>query len=179
MKTRKGDRLSPVNNEVNRALPVTVTWYDALVYAGWFEEKTGLPVRLLSYPEYTAMRENFRESVTINGAKEKWQEDRNDVVFFDSKGIPFEDRPPYVSDFDNMVCRFNPSIKKTVLDNGLAFYLSNYFAEWLLEKACIRTGNLTSFFCDEYVIRATPPMDSTGKYKHTKIGFRLCYELDS
>lgn len=179
MKTRKGDSLAPVNNETDKNLPITLTWYDALMYAGWFKEKTQLPVRLLRYPEYTAMRENFRESVAINGQEEGWKEDYNDVVFFDGKGIPFEGHPPYCGEFDNMVCKFNPSIKKTVLDNGLDFYLSNSFAEWLLEKTCIRTGNLTSFGCLEYVIRDAPPLYSTGKYKHTKIGFRLCYDLDS
>jgi hypothetical protein len=177
MKARKGDSLAPVNDETDTHLPVTLTWYDALMYAGWFKEKTQLPVRLLTYPEYTAMRENFRESVAINGQEAGWKEDYNDVVFFDGKGIPFEDHPPYCD--PETFCRFNPSIKKTVLDNGLIFYLSNSFAEWLLEKTCIRTGNLTSFGCLEYVIRDAPPLDSTGKYKHTKIGFRLCYDLDS
>jgi hypothetical protein len=85
MKARKGDSLAPVNDETNTHLPVTLTWYDALMYAGWFKEKTQLPVRLLTYPEYTAMRENFRESVAINGQKERWKEDYNDVVFLIAK----------------------------------------------------------------------------------------------
>lgn len=88
--------------------------------------------------------------------------------------------PPYMSihEFDNTVCQFNHSIKKITLDNHLTFYTSNHFAEWLMEKTCIRSGNMKSFHNDKYVIRSTPPLDSTGKYKHLKTGFRLCYELD-
>jgi len=172
---RIGESLASNNKERNVSLPATLTFYDALVYSKWYQEKTGLNVRLLTFLEYLALRETFQDFVKINESLNE-----SDLIYLNDKGIPYESHPPYMGSeqFDGLICKFNPSIKMKVLDNGLAFYPSSHFAEWLIEKTCIRSGNLRSFNNDEYVLRTVPPAGCTGKYKHLKIGFRLCYELD-
>jgi hypothetical protein len=176
LNNRIGESLVSNNKEENISLPITLTFYDALVYSKWYQEKTGLHVRLLTYLEYLALRKNCQDFVKINESL-----NMSDLIYLNDKGNPYKSHPPYMGtkQFDDLICKFNPSIKMKVLDNGLAFYPSNHFAEWLMEKTCIRSGNLKSFYNDKYVLRAKPPAEGTGKYKHLKIGFRLCYDLDS
>ena len=166
---RVGDNLEAVNDESDNALPATVTWFDVLAYINWFEKEAGVPVRLLNLSEYTVLRE-----------PEKIPTEREpvftDLKFIDPFGNVFPGHPPYRADFDELTCRFG-NTKKLQSNSGLSFMKSNSFAEWLLEETCIRSGNLKSFYNDDHIIRSGPPLDSTGKYKGLKIGFRLCYEL--
>ena len=175
MNNRVGEKFLPNNAEKDITLPVTTTFYDALIYSKWLQEKTGLAVRLLRLSEYITLREVLKDAIKTNEPL-----NQDDLIYLNDKGIPYENHPPYMDSksFDNLICKFNSSIKKVVLDNGLSFYPSSHFAEWLMEKTCIRSGNLKSFDNDRYVQRSMPPLDGTGKYKHLKTGFRLCYDLD-
>jgi hypothetical protein len=170
---RKGDNLESVNNENDNTLPATVTWFDVLAYINWFEKETSVPVRLLNLSEYTTLRE-----------PENIKTDRNfaatDLEFIDNLGNVLPEHPPYMPEdhFQELICRFG-NIEKSQTSFGLNFMKSNFFAEWLLEETCIRSGNLKSFYGDEYIVRSKPPLKSTGKYKGVKVGFRLCYELTS
>lgn len=77
--------------------------------------------------------------------------------------------------FQELLLKYE-SIEYTAKHN-LKFMKSTVFGEWLLEKTCIRSDTLTSFYGDNYVLRSQPPLHSSGKYKGMKIGFRLCCEL--
>jgi hypothetical protein len=64
---------------------------------------------------------------------------------------------------------------KYIEKHGLSFIDSKNFGEWLNDKSYVCCKTLTGFY--NYIAKPTPVLDSTGKYKGRKIGFRLCYEL--
>jgi hypothetical protein len=76
----------------------------------------------------------------------------------------------------NTFVRFPNKFEWDVMEDNTKFIPLNFFAEWVMEKTCIRSGDLSSFYGDN-CFRGTP-LDTTGAYKSTKIGFRLCYEVD-
>ncbi|MGF1688418.1 hypothetical protein L4C36_17290 [Photobacterium japonica] len=168
--SRQGDLLAPVNSERDVTLPASCTFFDVLSYVNWLEKQTGVPIRLLTYSEYKALR------------GENWSQvkrgQHSDMTFVNSQGEKYASHPPYMSenDFDNLHLHF-PLPLSSFKVNGLRFIDSDYFCEWLFEGVQIRTASLTSFYMDDYVLRACGPKDSTGKYKGIKTGFRLCYEL--
>lgn len=169
-KNRQGDSLAPVNSEPDITQPASCTFFDVLAYINWLEKQTGVPLRLLSYLEYKSLRgENWSEP--------KRNQD-SDMTFISTSGEKYDSHPPYMAqnDFDNLHLSF-PKPLHCVEENGLQFVDSNFFCEWLLEGVQIRSTSLTSFYMDDYVLRARGPQDSTGKYKGMKTGFRLCYEL--
>lgn len=174
---RKGDSLKPVNDEQDKELPVSLTWFDAVRYIKWYQDVTGVAVRLLTLNEYKAIR----EVNTLHGRDASKYDKRRDIIFYNEQNEPYQGHPPYMGreEFDDLVFRFSPKFKESEFGNDLKFYSSNFFAEWLVEKTCIRSGNLKGFYNDDLVVRSPPPCDSTGKYKSLKIGFRLCYELHS
>ena len=169
--TRKGDSLPPLNSECDKGLAATCTFYDVLAYISWAEKETNVPLRLLAYDEYLAVRDN---EVGKNANFDKGR----DMTFYTPDGRQYPGHPPYMneSDFDALTLRF-PENLTNFEKNGLEFIDSNFFAEWLLEGVSIRSASLTSFYGDANVLRASGPRDCTGKYKGIKTGFRLCYEL--
>lgn len=168
---RKGDKLDSVNAELDSSLPAAVTWFDVLAYINWFEKETNVPIRLLSLAEYEKLR-------APEGIPKERVPVVSDLEFVDQFGNVFPKHPPYMAPdaFQELTCRFG-NTEMYQSNTGLKFLKSNSFAEWLQESACIRSGNLKSFYNDDFHIRSTAPLDSTGKYKGVKIGFRLCYDL--
>ncbi|MET2971227.1 hypothetical protein [Vibrio harveyi] len=167
---RQGDSLAPVNSDQDMALPASCTFFDVLAYINWLEKQTNVPLRLLTCSEYKSLRgENWSKPKRGQGS---------DMAFISTSGKKYDSHPPYMAqnDFDNLHLRF-PKRLHRVEENGLQFIDSNFFCEWLLEGVQIRSASLTSFYMDDYVLRARGPRDSTGKYKGMKTGFRLCYEL--
>ncbi|MBB1420768.1 hypothetical protein H5200_02400 [Pseudoalteromonas sp. SG43-7] len=169
--TRKGDSLSPLNSETDQKLAATCTFYDVLAYINWAEKETNVPLRLLAYDEYLAVRDN---DLGVNASFKSG----GYMTFYTPNGKQYPNHPPYMSesDFDALTLRF-PDNLTCFEKNELKFIDSNFFAEWLLEGISIRSASLTSFYGDAHVLRASGPRDSTGKYKGVKTGFRLCYEL--
>lgn len=168
--SRQGDSLAPVNSDRDTTFPASCTFFDVLAYVNWFEKKMKVPVRLLTYPEYKSLRgKNWSQANRDQGS---------DMMFFNKSGEEYALHPPYMApkDFDNLHLRFPKSFRR-LEENGLQFVDSDFFCEWLLEGAQIRSASLTSFYMDENVLRSKGNKDSTGKYKGLKTGFRLCYEL--
>ncbi len=168
---RVGDNLESVNDEHDNTLPATVTWFDVLAYINWFEKEVGVPVRLLRLSEYAVLREPEKIPIERHPVF-------TDLKFIDTFGRVYSEHPPYMAedDFQRLTCRFG-NTKQIQSEADLKFMESNSFAEWLLEETCIRSGNLKSFYNDDLIIRSKPPLESTGKYKGVKVGFRLCYEM--
>jgi len=183
--SRSGDDLAPVNCDDDKALPAAVTWYDALRYTKWLGEKLKSPIRLLSDSEFRSLKQHAPKPSNKKLAP------ADDLEFFDSNNNPIrtdwvgykgKSHPPYMpeSDFDKLVCKYKPSISKVTFKNNLEFYESEEFAEWVLEKKHVWTEELTSLInndVDVYKYSQTA-LFSTGKYKHRKIGFRVCYLLE-
>ena len=89
MNYRVGENIQVSNSEDDKTLPATLTWYDALVYINWLQEKTRLPVRLMKYEEYACLREKFSDEININETLNK-----SDLVYFKGDGQPYESHPP-------------------------------------------------------------------------------------
>lgn len=169
IKHRKGmDDLKSINTDSND-MPVSLTFYDVLKYIHWFNKKNNTNVRLLTFDEY---------KVTSPFEQMERNEWKNTDIEFLYDGKISTEHPPYMDEekFQNIIMRFSKDIK-TIVHDQINFIESDRFAEWILEKACVRSKTLTSFYGDKAVIRATPPLDCSGKDKYTKIGFRLCYDL--
>lgn len=166
-KRTKMDNLESINNE-NDDFPISLTFFDVLKYISWFNKKHCANTRLLSYEEY--------KKISPNKQKEncEWV---NDIEFLYDKKVTKEP-PPYMEEekFQNIIMRFSEDLE-FIKFNEINFINSDRFAEWVLEKSCIRSKTLTSFYGDNAIIMSAPPLTSSGKYKYTKIGFRLCYDL--
>jgi len=198
---RLGDNLESVNDSDDPSSPVAVTWFDALAYIDWFERERKIGVRLLKAAEFKAVRyddepnnlqnlsppsDPLLKAVEFKVVSNDYQPInrhnsglQSDLEFVDVDGSVFNGHPPYMHEdkFQELAFRFKNPPKLVKGRSGLDFVQSNDFAEWLLEATCIRSNNLTSFYYDPYILKSAPPKTSTGKYKGTKIGFRLCYEL--
>jgi len=183
---RSGDNIINVNSDSDGSLPVSCTWFDALAYCAWLHKTTKLRVRLLTVEEYKELRllagpiiPKSSHTVMPVGSFESVEipkfDYRQDLIFSDSRG-DYEGHPPYMNQFDDLKLRFKGDLKFLNIDKKITFVDSNDFAEWTSERSCIRSGNLRNI--DGYEpIKAQLPLDSTGKYKHLKVGFRLCLDM--
>lgn len=171
-KYRVGDNLLTVNADADKDLPAACTWFDALAYCRWYGDKYNLPVRLLTSSEYLSLREG-RIGFTMNESY------RKDLLYIDSTNKVFPKHPPCMSEdkFQTLKVIFRKDILRLNLKNGLSFINSNDFSEWVSDKACIRSASLKSFRGNDNINRSSPPLDSSGKYRHQKIGFRICYDI--
>ncbi len=173
MQTRIGCSLDSVNDEINKALPVTLTWFDCLAFIDWRQKQlpaaSGIIIRLLKEKEYKDIRGGMALPLCPNAG----------VEYIKVDGSTYINHPPYMSDcdFEQLVFRFKTPLDFSEHKSGLRFIDSANCAEWLMEKTCIRSNNLKSFGNNELIVRDSPPLTSTGKYKRLKTGFRLCYEL--
>ena len=133
--TRKGDSLPPLNSECDKGLAATCTFYDVLAYISWAEKETNVPLRLLAYDEYLAVRDN-------EVGKSAHSNKGSDMTFHTPDGRQYPGHPPYMneSDFDALTLRF-PENLTNFEKYGLEFIDSNFFAEWLLEGVSIRSAS--------------------------------------
>lgn len=169
---RTGDDLLAVNADADRALPAACTWFDALAYCKWYGDKYKLPVRLLTSSEYLSLREGHLGY----SMKDSY---RKDLIYIGPDNQAYPKHPPYMSEssFQSLKVKYRHDIPKITLDNGLVFLNSNDFSEWISDKASIRSASLKSFRGNDNINRSSPPLDSSGKYRHQKIGFRICYDI--
>ena len=169
---RVGDAILPINSDTDEALPVACTWFDALAYCKWYGDKYKIPVRLLSSSEYLSLR---KECVGLS-LKDSIHEH---LRYTGPNNHVYSKHPPYMPEdsFQSLKVEYKKGISEIEHGSGLVFLNSNDFAEWVSDKACIRSASLKSFYGNDNVNRSSPPLDSSGKYKHLKIGFRICYDM--
>lgn len=165
------------NSDEDKSLPAACSWYDAMAFLNWIEKKTGLPVKLLSKTELESERE---KGVLLNVAKEEQgdsilPEDEKLKKALVPKIMPMPCDVNVVRSGGLNWCKFPKQLEWDITPDGLRFLLLNYFAEWVMEKTCIRSGNLTSFYGDDCYRGVS--LTTTGAYKNTKIGFRMCYSI--
>lgn len=176
-KYRTGDNLSIVNSDPSSSVPASVTWYDALAFIKNLEKKLDVPLSLLTYEDYLAVRGekkpciNYQDPID-NGKLETYYNDI-EVVLQTGEVVKY---PTFIHDNDKL--RFSKPLNYVYSDNGIKFVNSIDFAEWLYEGTCIRSGNLQGFHKNPFVLRQRPNPNLTGMYKGLKTGFRLCYELE-
>jgi hypothetical protein len=170
---RNGDDVLAVNADPDNSMPVACTWFDALAYCKWYSDKFEIPVRLLSSNEYISLRgDTLGLSIKDSSCE--------DLIYIDpTDGKAFLKHPPYMNEdkFQALKVIFREDIGVLNFENGLSFLNSNDFSEWMSDKTCIRSASLKSFYGNDNIIRSSPPLGSSGKYKHQKIGFRICYDI--
>jgi hypothetical protein len=163
---RKG--LDRNNLDDDKGLPVACTWYDTMAYLNWKERITGLSLRLFKKNEFENIR---RKGILLNTNSGKTDK------------LGFKIGPTRKIDMDvkgtgghDTFVKFPGEFTWDLMEDGTKFIPLNFFAEWVMEKTCVRSGDLSSFYGDNCFRGA--PLDTTGAYKSTKIGFRLCYEVE-
>lgn len=139
-----------VANEDGPELPAAANWLDAMAYAAWLERESGRPVRLLRIEEFQELAP--RPPADLHG----WQSGLEEQSF-----------------------RFADSLEWST-SRGLRFVLASNIGEWLYEHVgseaaavCVRNGLSIHGYCP--VHRDYSSMSTWGRYKGTKILFRLCY----
>lgn len=139
-----------VANEDGPGMPAAATWLDAMAYAAWLERESGRPLRLLRIEEFQELAP--RPPPDLKG----WQSGLEDQSF-----------------------RFTDSLEWST-SRGLRFMLASNIGEWLYEHlgsvaaaVCVRNGLSIHGYCP--VHRDYSSMTTWGRYKETKILFRLCY----
>lgn len=168
----------PANRD-HQELPACATYYDALAYTRWVENKYGIPLRLLTIKEYKMIHPRLEEG--------GWAEHRDaepgiefnlpdgSVVDVFAHNIPSEK-------WKHVEAYYTEAYDWQISKEGVQFFVSHDFAEWLFENdgkrnaAAIRTTTLTGVR-QENIRNGFHPMASWGKYKHCKIGFRVCFEM--
>jgi len=186
------DNLEAVNADENTTLPVSLTWYDVMMFISWFNRKNKIETRLLTYDEFIEISPfdepkddtlNYYSppiKITIKG-KTTFSDQLNEefeyncLSFYDENGVKIVGHPPYMEEeaFQKIQLKFYDV--KFLEKHGLKYIDSKNFGEWLTDKTYVCCKSLTGFY--NYISKPTPALNSTGKYKGRKIGFRLCYEL--
>ena len=182
------DSLEPMNSD-RGDFPAAVTWFDACAFASYIERSFQLPVRLLKLEEYRAIRQYSPIKIDILGHQPSFEyrgfpAEKGLFEFLDEDGESYGLHPPYMEEsaFQALRCKYIRKLEYIEHKSGLKFVDSNQFCEWLYEnpygsdavaitsKSLLSVAGLPNPECDLF------PASSTGKYKHCKIGFRLCYE---
>ncbi|MCI2282443.1 formylglycine-generating enzyme family protein [Colwellia sp. MSW7] len=156
------------NLDNDKGIPVACTWYDAMAYLNWKEKITGLSLRLFKKNEFENVR---RKGILLNTNSGK-----TDKLGFKIGPIRKIDMDVKGTGGHNTFVKFPNKFTWDIMDDGTKFIPLNYFAEWVMEKTCVRSGDLSSFYGDDCF--RDNILSTTGAYKSTKIGFRLCYEVD-
>lgn len=153
-------------------LPVACSYYDALAFTAWVEKHRQRPLRLLRIDEYLELHsperlhpawENLPRCVSFDNV-----EYRERV----GAGLSHEPRARFQEPLPILHTR------------GLNFVNAIDFGEWLFESqgddsAAICAYDLQGIHDHFAVHRDFFPAKSWGKYRRSKIGFRLCYTAAS
>ena len=164
-------------NAQEEDFPVCVNWFNMMHYISWFNQKHDISSRLLTINEFSIVRGDNDISIAFD--KDIAPHEIMLLTEDATKGMPHRDSYHNEHKYNSILINdkkwINPQYK-------LSFMRSNYFAEWLAEETCVRTGSIEDFYYSynssyESLKRSTPPLDSNGMYKGVKIGFRLIYKL--
>lgn len=160
----KLDELYSVNFE-RPDYPVSVTWYDAVAYCKYLQNKYKKPFRLLTSAEFKVISPNLE----LNN--------ENELTYF-YKNQEFYEKAS-VKDYENLLLRFKEPLE-FITKGKLNFPINSRFKEWSNEFRDNNHVNLLSSSKDHYKYEKpwnALSASSTNKYKHLKVGFRVCYEL--
>ena len=173
----KKNEFLEANNQGDR-FPVCISWYDTLNYISWFNTKNDVDSKLLNIDEFSKIR--GINDITIDFDKKIAPHEIMLICNKTNRWTPHRDSYNIQLHFISKLINIE---KWTEPNSQLKFMRSNYFAEWLAEKTCVRTGKINNFFYSlqsgyDTLIRPKPPLDCNGLYKGLKIGFRLMYKFN-
>ncbi len=157
--------------------PVCVNWYNAMRYITWFNDTNNITSRLLSIEEFSFIRGNSDITIEFDTSIAP-----HEIMLINKEKQWMPHRDSYHNEHKFFSILLNEE-KWIESKSQLSFMRSDYFAEWLAEETCVRTGSVKDFFFSnnssyDILKRGKPPLDSCGMYKGVKIGFRLIYKLN-
>ncbi|AQR68237.1 hypothetical protein BZG29_07595 [Janthinobacterium sp. LM6] len=169
--------LAAVNLHDHGNLPVSVTWFDAIAYCRYVEDKTGLPVRLLEIDEW--------QQICPNPARDLEKDGWGDLTWGLTGGDGLTGGGYFEACPEGGSLRFGKELAWSLNREGLQFLSVVDFGEWLADYGlghapaanaatgrALMTGPLERDKC---------PAHLTMRYKGLKVGFRICYvaQLDA
>lgn len=157
------EALNPMNGLDSPNMPASVSWYDAVAFCKYYEDKTGLPVRLITIDEWKLVSPFVQDD-------------------FERHHERLRQLPPPKVVADGKAVRFCPGPQWIHNKEGARFVDDRRFGEWLADcigghapAASVATGESILLGPIE---RCLCPAGNTMQYKSCKIGFRLCYVAD-
>jgi hypothetical protein len=197
--------LSTINAEDDENIPISVTWYDAIAYCRFIENKYNVHTRLLFRDEYEIIcpslvykkyenisieslmeSNNEEDSKKYFETKKRYQNnkeytpyaiDTQKELYFLYKDELLPSPPPYMNDFENVVMKLAKPLE-FIENNGLKFCTSCLFNEWTNEfnSGHAKVVSARYPWYKEHNGYSVFLASSTMKYKYRKVGFRVCYE---
>lgn len=178
----RSDMWEPDNSDSDESLPASVTWYDANAYAAWISKEKHIPVRLLDWEEYFPLADvaiphpPLYSDEAMRFWVSSWQE-QSFLEWTKTDGAVLDQNIDHHREPDTQLRYVPCQLKWFPHNEGLRFLSSVQFGEWLNKpvSAAVNTALLSAFMAPN----TSPVKDgfapsSTGRYKKTKIGFRLC-----
>lgn len=176
-KTRSSelDEIQTVNYE-DENLPVSVTWYDAIAYCRYLENKHNVHCRLLTRSEFENICPKYYNN---KGDNPLFIDPKAELDFF-YENQKIQSPPPYMGNFNDVIMKYRTPLEY-VEKNNLKFCTNTTFKEW---SNHFREGYgtvLSARYPDLNINHANIPKNNyqanfNNKYKYIKIGFRVCYE---
>lgn len=180
------DDLGAINMD-SADLPVSVTWLDAVAYCREYEQRTGLPVRLMSVEEWQQIAPPPVDFSHVSSARSfvvKKGEMPDDPIYEQlGWGIIGGDgklggNSSHCHRPDGSM-HYGPNLKWVDNDEGTPFLSVPGFGEWLsgyqhgeAPIASVATGQS---IVGGSIERNLCPVHMAMSYKGVKVGFRLCY----
>jgi hypothetical protein len=155
--------------------PASVTWFDAIAYCRYFENKTGLPVRLLEVEEWREISPPPARDIVADG----WGDLTWVVKGGDGRtGTDSAHRYPEMTPEGGSL-HFGKDLTWSSNHEGLPFLSAVDFGEWLGDYrsgyAAAANAATGRALMTGPLERDTCPAHLTMRYKGLKVGFRLCY----
>lgn len=171
------DEIFTVNLEEGN-LPISVTWYDAIAYCRYLENKYNVPFRLITPEEF----EEICPSSNRSEFEKNHVRDIKAQLDFYLGNEKLSSPPPFMENFDDVIMKYKDELE-FVSNNNLDFCITSSFREW---SNYFKNGHATTLVGRYPEIEINRQNESffsfqanlNYKYKYIKTGFRVCYEVE-
>jgi len=167
-KERRSKELDEIysNNFERPDYPVSVTWYDAVAYCKYLQEKSEKQIRLLTPKEFEFISPKIKIDNQIKPEQEL-------IYSYDYQEFNYP--APHVEKYENLMMKFAKPLEFKE-HNQLIFPLNSRFKEWSNDFINNHVSLLSAH--DDHNIKNYKLLaSSNNKYKYLKVGFRVCYEV--
>jgi hypothetical protein len=193
-RSKELDEIITVNDD-DKSFPVSVTWYDAIAYCRYIETTYNVPARLITSLEYKEISPKIKKPLVLKDFKNsneyfKYTQSKDyklnhnpyvtnskEELIFSYNNINFNDIPPYMNDFENVIMKYKKQMKFTK-KNGINFSKASSFVEWTNDFRSDHANVMSIKFANSSS-ESKLSASLNNKYKYLKVGFRVCYELEN
>ncbi|MDP4572935.1 SUMF1/EgtB/PvdO family nonheme iron enzyme [Pseudomonas sp. LPH60] len=181
------DDLASINTDANE-LPVSVTWLDAVAYCRDFEQRSGLPVRLMSAADWRQVAPAASVDLSQVNAVRRFTVEPGTLPcdpIYEQLGWAIVGGDGRLGGNSahcyrpEGIMRFMPALNWVASAQGTPFLSVPGFGEWLGDyqhgAAPVACAATHQSIVGGAIERNLCPVHLTMSYKGAKIGFRLCY----